>query len=558
MFPILWHNEERIRNAMEKEGRCMKFLLPEPADLAKRAKAAVPRACAAAFLSALIVGLVTHLYLFTNKLPNHDDILGLFTANDMLMSGRWFLAVPSAVSSKISVPWVNGLLSLVLLAATAALTVRILSIKRPFLAALCGALLVTFPVVGHTLIYMFTADAYCFALLCAVLGLALARRYRYGFLAGGVLLGLSLACYQVYIFFAVALIAADLLTSLSAGTDDARTLVFRILRYVGALALGAIVYVVGLRILLSVRHMALTDYMGISSMGSSLLGSPAALLSGVQKAYETYFDVFRGRAYILNTTTQRTVFLLMNLLSIGMPLYALVRRREKRALYWVLTALLLLAFPLAVNAVYVINSEIVHSLMLYAYVVPMLLPLALYDAISPVCPDGVPVRRRQRSLMFLYLLCAVTVFSAVNYASRTNQTYLVLQLKFDNMLSLANRIVDRVEQMPEYTPDTPVWFQGTVQEGNYAPEKDGAFVRASDTPATAFESEYGFFMNNLYFSNFTKHYVGVTFVEPERAKVEAILKTDAFLSMPYYPYAGSVKYIDGIIFVRIGPGGTVL
>ena len=534
----------------------MTLRLPEPADAYRSFKARIPRECAAAFATALVCGILTHLYLLVNKLPNHDDILALFFKNDMLISGRWFLAVPSAISSRMSVPWVNGLLSLFYIALCCALIVRLLGIKRVGLAVLISALLVTFPVIGHTLIYMFTADAYCFALLLAVLGIFLAKRGWRGALAGGVLLGLSLACYQVYIFFAVALVAAELLVSLAGGTDSPKTLLLRALRYAAAMAIGAAVYLAGLKILLAVRQVQLTDYMGIDSMAGSL--SLVALLDGAVNAYKAYFGVFLGKAYILNSSIQRVLFLLGNVFSLGLPLYAMLRRREKRAIVWALYALIALCFPLLMNGVYLVNSEIVHSLMLYPLVIPLILPAALYGRIAPVLPEGVPARRRQASLALLYGMCAMMTFSSLYFASRTNQTYLALELKFDNMLSLANRIVDRVEQAPEYSVDTPVWFQGTVYEGNYNPEKDGAFLRASDTPATAFGWEYGFFMNNMYFSSFVKQYVGVTFAQPDYSEVVRILETEEYLSMPYFPSEGSVKYIDGILFIRIGPGGTVL
>ena len=42
-----------------------------------------------AFFAACLVGFLTHLYLLTNLLPNHDSIHSTFTNNDVLSSGRW-------------------------------------------------------------------------------------------------------------------------------------------------------------------------------------------------------------------------------------------------------------------------------------------------------------------------------------------------------------------------------------------------------------------------------------------------------------------------------------
>ena len=43
-----------------------------------------------AFLTACLVGAITHLYLFTNLLLNHDSATQLYTNNDVLSSGRTF------------------------------------------------------------------------------------------------------------------------------------------------------------------------------------------------------------------------------------------------------------------------------------------------------------------------------------------------------------------------------------------------------------------------------------------------------------------------------------
>ena len=41
-----------------------------------------------AFFTACLVGFVTHLYLLTNTLPNHDSIHSIFTDNNVLSRDR--------------------------------------------------------------------------------------------------------------------------------------------------------------------------------------------------------------------------------------------------------------------------------------------------------------------------------------------------------------------------------------------------------------------------------------------------------------------------------------
>ena len=111
-----------------------------------------------AFLSALLIGAVTHLYFFTNLLLNHDSANSLCSDNDVLSSGRWAAQLLSAFSTDFQLPVVIGLISLVMLALTAALTVRVLELRTRAGVVLASALLVSFPSVACIFSYLFTAD----------------------------------------------------------------------------------------------------------------------------------------------------------------------------------------------------------------------------------------------------------------------------------------------------------------------------------------------------------------------------------------------------------------
>ena len=45
-----------------------------------------------AFLSAVIMGFMVHFYRFTNYFPNHDGLFNFWSTQNMVASGRWFLA----------------------------------------------------------------------------------------------------------------------------------------------------------------------------------------------------------------------------------------------------------------------------------------------------------------------------------------------------------------------------------------------------------------------------------------------------------------------------------
>ena len=533
--------------------------LPEGETLLQNAWGRVSREAKLAFFGAFGAGLLIHLYMLVNKLPNHDDILGLFIANDSTFSGRWFLSVPSAISSSLSIPWITGLLALLWLSLAAVCTVRMLRIRKPSLILLTSAVMASFPSVYYTLCYLFTADAYLFALLLAALGAYLSDRYRVGFLAGGVCIGLSLATYQAYVFFAVSLFAISMLRYLlfdpAAGWKSALS---KLARYAAALALGALVYRVGLSLSLAIKDISLKTYMGLDSAGSV---SVKDALSRIPLAYGQMLALCKGNTELLPGRAFGATLTFALAAAALLALVAIVRMRGPQRAFRAACALLILGLlPLCVNGILLVSTMGLHPLMQYPVCLIYALAVVLYDGLAAArkaedapTTRATPVFGYARMLLG-YALALSMAGNVFLWAVDANQTYLALELKFDNMMSLATRMVDRVEQTPEYVPDeTPVWYTGTLSDANYGAVKSEAFARASATDMTGREWNYTTLMNNLYFSAFVNHYIGVTFVVPEDETAYAAMETDAYKAMPYFPYPGSVKMIDGIIIINGGP-----
>ena len=100
-----------------------------------------------AFWSALIFGFITHMYVITNMLFSPDSIGYYVSKNDKLTSGRWFLYVPSAISSDYTLPWVIGVLSLLYIAISVVIIINIFELKTKTSKLLTSALIVTFPTI---------------------------------------------------------------------------------------------------------------------------------------------------------------------------------------------------------------------------------------------------------------------------------------------------------------------------------------------------------------------------------------------------------------------------
>ena len=79
----------------------------------KKIKGFLPKNALSCFLSAVVVGLIVHLFMFTNKLPNVDDLAYTRSFGESfsnLASGRFLLGPVFALTGNVSSPMLIGVL----------------------------------------------------------------------------------------------------------------------------------------------------------------------------------------------------------------------------------------------------------------------------------------------------------------------------------------------------------------------------------------------------------------------------------------------------------------
>jgi MFS superfamily sulfate permease-like transporter len=144
-----------------------------PEELFKKIKSSIPRQFKICFVSALLVGLVAHIYKLTNWLPNWDSLVFRYDPQNMIALGRWFLPVVCAPSSFYDLPWLVGLLALVFHGLGAVCICRMFRVSKSTTAALIGAAVITFPTVTSVLTYNYVAEGYAIAFLLSSLAATL-------------------------------------------------------------------------------------------------------------------------------------------------------------------------------------------------------------------------------------------------------------------------------------------------------------------------------------------------------------------------------------------------
>ena len=519
-------------------------MIPMPDTAFARFWARLPAATKQSFFAGVVMGLVCHLYLFTNLIPNHDAVFHLFQCDYGTASGRWFLPLVLAWDGDYNMPWLQGVLSLLCLAGTVSITTRLLRIEKPLAIVITAALCTAFPTVAATFTYMFTADAYFFGLfLAALAAYAVWRMPIWGLPLGTILLILSMGIYQSYFPVAAVLMVGALLFDCLEGRASFGRTLLRGVKMVATLALGIVVYMAVAR-LATMASGGLSDYMGISSMGSLSLSELPELVRQSLESYETYF--------LQNELGWNFSFIPLLVIAAwvsGVVLLAtLLLRRQVGVLRGMLALVLVLLYPLAGSLIHImVAGAAVHDLMIYGLLYALILPLALASFAATHADEMGSLRSALQSLMS-WIVIASMALTAYNYIVTDNKAYLKMALGFTQIEAYSNRLATMIQSVPGYSPSLAVVLVGSSNGDallNVTPElSEITLTGALNMGTYRTQYSYGYLLNR--FSALPNYVYLDDMPEEVSSAISGVSET-----MPVYPQQGCVQIAGDYIVVRL-------
>lgn len=304
-----------------------------------------------AFVSAFVVGLLVHMYKFTNTLLGHDSLFNIYGTQNVVRSGRWFLAAACSLSSFFDLPWVNGVLSLIWIGVAAAVVIDIFRIGNPVLILLTGGLLVTFPAVTQTFYFEYTADGYMLAMVLAALTVRfsmIGERRKSRLFLSFCCITLTCGIYQAYVSFALVLSLGYFMTELLENRYEKKLYTLWIRNQILIYGLGMAAYYVIWQIAMVCQgNLQPNQYMGIDTIGQI---GPGFLWDAVKQTMTSFVSVFMVWNFLRRGLTMYTV---LNILFLMAAAYIVVTAVRKSRLYtrkgqMLLFLLCMAAIPFAV------------------------------------------------------------------------------------------------------------------------------------------------------------------------------------------------------------------
>ena len=486
-------------------------------------------------LASVVVGFLTYTFAFTNKLVNHDDILYLFSKGAGLSSGRWGLEFLHVIFPNFSMPWIYGVISVVLIAISSCIIIRVFDIKNRLLQILLSGVVIAFPSLVGTFSYMFTASSYALSFFLAVFSLYLFTKDKWLYnLFAVVALVVSLGIYQSYISLVSSLMLVLLLKELLYFDKPFLKIFKKGLYYLIGLVSSLAIYYLITKLLLNASATEFNSYASESfNLGKSIL-------ENVLGVYSSFFDIILQRRFCLITTPVSQFVHILMFLFTGIIV----------ALQWIkcgvskkiLTIVIVLLFPLSINCMFLVSAESsIHTLVLYGFISVYVLVVMVVDNINIKDTDFAKIKCFSRLPKEAIIWCMAVILISNIYVG--NAAFLRMYLNYEKVYSFYNSVTTIVKSTPGFNESSKIALVGSAQKTVYYHTKLEEF--GGDIMGTR-----GVTVNSYTRQEFIQRYIGMDVPFASEKEIEKIKESGEYKEMPIYPYYGSVKKIGDYIVVK--------
>ena len=508
------------------------------------------------FLSAFICGLFAHIYALTNHLYNYDELWHTPTGfGTGLEVGRWALSITVWIQKVLfddcfTIPFINGMLTIILYAVAACFVVSALDIKDEFYAIVVGGLMTTFPALTCRMFFMFTTHYYAIGIAMAAAGAWIIAKKKLNILKVMIAIALTvygMAIYQANFTTAVCILVGNLLVWLITENVELKTAIKKCINYVLYLGACMALFLAGSKIALSITGKQMETYENLDQMGRL---SMEQLIEGIIGCYKTFFKLPIIDVYSMNPNRIVKIAFLICFL-IFLYTFVKVWMMKKEVYLKVLVSLVFAVLPIAVNLIIImaISSGTMYSIMVYEIVFVFIISIACLEAIRTCNSDITAIPNKMVIDKVETLLNSVTavmlVITVITYIWFANGNYLAMEYTNQHDNAYYQTLMTQIKSVDGYHADMPITMIGK-------PVVDSTYTRQDMIGGTFNISGKSSTNINAYSSwNIMTRVLGYAPVNRNSDEEEEYFRElDEVNDMPCYPSSGSIKIIDDTIVIK--------
>lgn len=523
----------------------------EEKDLLRKLYHKIPKNIWVCFVAGIVFGVMTHLYMLTNKLPNWDDMNNLYGFGSGVGYGRWFLQYLGPFMGYWSVPTLHGMLAIVLWSIAGCFIVLALKLESMTSSVLVALMMLTFPSVACTMTFMFTVNCYAFGILLVCFGAYCYCNFKHGYIVASIAFILSLAIYQSFICLGAAIIVMALLLDLLKGNAVKSTLL-NALKALITLIVTMIIYMISTRIF---NHGVFSEDRGVDTMGQLPLTKIPRLIARAYKRISEYF-VLKPYSFI-STSLYKLNVLVCILIIVLILAIAIYRKLWKDKLRIVLIMGFAVMVPLALASIYILAPETQDAsmLMLHQYLFIYVMLIALGECGVCIINDKASEKDNSMKRKTLFIkgisMIATIGILLVGYSQYilTNEAYFRTSVAFGRVEQFYNRVLSSIERQPGFVYGDDMALLGTFYE-TQIPVASFGIDDEKFVDMSGIAMENGLITEGIR-AKFLRTYMGIQLTEFNAEQIEEIKEKEEYQQMPLYPLDGSIQKIDGVWVVKL-------
>ncbi len=492
-----------------------------------------------AFLTTMILGLVTHFYLYTHNVLSPDAVAdGTFHISGEweISLGRWLLPIVDSIRGGIVSEILIIFISLILLSISSVFLIKLFKIKNKILMFLVSAIIATAPQFAESFMYIYCGDGYCLAMLASILAVYFMRKENKvsNNILSIIMIIVTCACYQSYLGVTVGLSIILLILDILNKEDNKETLKKGI-RYAIIEIIGIILYYLITKIVLKVQGLTLATYSGADSIG--MLNTIKNLPRKIIETYKSIIIYFFTDKMIYNHYWKRDILnVILFLVSMISFIIIIIKNKiYKDKIKLVLLMFLIFITPIGLSIMTLIATErSVNIIMAASFLLVNIVFLKLYEYL-----DDNNVENTLK-----YFIVCITAILCFTFMFSNNASYICREETFRNYYTNSLSILTRAQSLEGYHSDMKFMFNNIIKhEASLIKCSNGFLSNSNET----WESYDGILSN----VNFYKRYFGMDLTMCSREEYKDIIETEEFKNMSVFPDDNSIKIINNIVVVKL-------
>lgn len=499
-----------------------------------------------AFFSALIIGFVSHIFIYTNRYFGEEDAGRIWHAQPAHWLGRWFNATMNNLNYGYVIPLTSGIFVTLFLAISAFYVCKLFNISKKVSAVSIGALLATFPSIANTNLFLYETADYHLGAPLAVLAVYITVKYKFGFVVGGILSMLTLAIYQSKYNIVVVLCLFYLIFELLNNVNFKR-ITSIIIKFLLLALFGGTFYIVSLKINSHFFGHELIGYRGLD-LGNiqGKLFSFSGISASLEKVYRGFYDGFFGNIYVVTDGLKYAYIIIAGLSALFLCMIIMKQKIYKQPVRLLMILALLALTPLASNFASFFDTGNLMGLVIYSFVMVLMFSIVISEQSTVVYPV----------VKSIFIVCVF--FVVANYVVENNVYYLRAHYANQRIFSITTRILARVDPLLPMTDSREITFFGRLPNEHYQIGAQGPseFENIQDhrslrnyflhlgRPGDYEQTLLAYNISNVHGLEFKQ----LNYGERRDQIAQIVLDTN----MPIWPAEGSVDIINDVIVVNFG------